>query len=231
MQNVEYVCGLHLSVAALSNIFTWYMYPLMTRVSYLVGNRSSGADSIQRYHLTSIGNLIVEMRRSYDRLISTMGLHMLVRWQLYIESVPWSLLTCIKLNTIHICLLHPQRIYPHDGCLRTPKMPPSNLILLNTPIGRFVQGLVLLKNNSNHNSNVMEVSFCYHPKSNELITTRLCTCHGSCAVVAWTKFVEISTTGMELQWSESIESELWWKTSAKKGVWTNMAVTQQTYDS
>ena len=45
-----------------------------------------GADSIKRYHLTSIGNPIVEIRRSYDRLISTMGFPILVRWHLYIES-------------------------------------------------------------------------------------------------------------------------------------------------
>ena len=36
--------------------------------------------------LTSIGNPIVELRRSYDRLISTMGFPTLVRWHLYIES-------------------------------------------------------------------------------------------------------------------------------------------------
>ena len=37
----------------------------------------------------SIGIPIVEMRRSYDRLISTMGFHLLVRWHLYIELSPW----------------------------------------------------------------------------------------------------------------------------------------------
>ena len=45
-----------------------------------------GPDSIQRCHLTSIGNPIVEIRRSYDRLISTMGFPLLVRWHLHIES-------------------------------------------------------------------------------------------------------------------------------------------------
>ena len=39
-----------------------------------------------RWHLTSIGNPIVGIRRSYDRLISTMGFPILVRWHLYIES-------------------------------------------------------------------------------------------------------------------------------------------------
>ena len=43
---------------------------------------------IKRYHLTSIGNPIVEIRRSYDRLISTLGFPILLRWHLYIESGP-----------------------------------------------------------------------------------------------------------------------------------------------
>ena len=51
---------------------------------------SQGADSIKRYHLTSIWNPIVEIRRSYDRLISTMGFPILVRWHFYIESGPKS---------------------------------------------------------------------------------------------------------------------------------------------
>ena len=50
-----------------------------------------GAESIKRCHLTSIGNPIVEIRRSYDRLISTMGFPILVRRHLYIESGPRSL--------------------------------------------------------------------------------------------------------------------------------------------
>ena len=68
--------------------------------------RDKGFDSIQRCHLTSIGNPIVEIRRiwichltiignpimkirrSDDRLISTMGFPILVRWHLYIETGP-----------------------------------------------------------------------------------------------------------------------------------------------
>ena len=42
----------------------------------------------KKCHLTSISNPIVEIRRSYDRLISTMGIPILVRWHLYIESCP-----------------------------------------------------------------------------------------------------------------------------------------------
>ena len=47
-----------------------------------------GSDSIKRCHLTSIGNPIVEIRRSYDRLISTMGFPIRVRQHLYIELGP-----------------------------------------------------------------------------------------------------------------------------------------------
>ena len=46
-----------------------------------------GSDSIQRWWcLTNIGNPIVEIRRPSDRLISTIGIPILVRWHLYIES-------------------------------------------------------------------------------------------------------------------------------------------------
>ena len=55
-----------------------------------------GPDSIKRCRLISIGNPIVEIRRSYDRLISTMGFPILVRWHLYIESGPWSLYVIIR---------------------------------------------------------------------------------------------------------------------------------------
>ena len=54
--------------------------------------RILGPDLIKRWHLTSIGNPIVEIRRSYDRLISTMGFPILVRCLLYIESAPWFML-------------------------------------------------------------------------------------------------------------------------------------------
>ena len=47
-----------------------------------------GVGSIQRCYLTSIGNPIVEIRQSYDRLISTMGFPTLIRWHIYIEPGP-----------------------------------------------------------------------------------------------------------------------------------------------
>ena len=45
---------------------------------------------IQNKCLTRIGNFIVEIRQSYDRLFSTMGFPILVRWHLHIESGPWA---------------------------------------------------------------------------------------------------------------------------------------------
>ena len=40
----------------------------------------------KKCYLTTLRNPIVEIRRSYNRLISTMGFPILVRWHLYIES-------------------------------------------------------------------------------------------------------------------------------------------------
>ena len=57
---------------------------------YLDAPNVLGPDSIKRCHLTSIGNPIVEIRRSYDRLISTMEFPIPVRRHLYIESGPWT---------------------------------------------------------------------------------------------------------------------------------------------
>ena len=61
-----------------------------------------GPDSILLCRLTSIGNSIVEIRRSYDRLISTMGFPILVRKHLYIESGPRSCPVYIFHNTSQI---------------------------------------------------------------------------------------------------------------------------------
>ena len=68
--------------------------------------KHQGADSIKRCNLTSIGNPIVEIRRSYDRLISTMGLPILVRWHLYIESGPRKL--CLKVQILKLSLDKPK---------------------------------------------------------------------------------------------------------------------------
>ena len=56
---------------------------------FVIDHSNQGAGSLLRCHLTSIGNPIVEIRRSYDRLISTMGFPILVRQHLYIETGPW----------------------------------------------------------------------------------------------------------------------------------------------
>ena len=50
-----------------------------------------GADSLWRCHLASIGIPTVEIRQSYDCLISTMGFP-IQRQHLYIESRPWQLM-------------------------------------------------------------------------------------------------------------------------------------------
>ena len=71
-------------------VFTHILTVITLRYAY--PRRHLGPDSIYRWHLTSIGNPIVEIRRSYDRLISTMGFPMLVRRHLYIESGPWLVL-------------------------------------------------------------------------------------------------------------------------------------------
>ena len=55
--------------------------------SFLTSSKT-GAESIQICHLTSVGNPIMDIRRFYGRLISTMGFPILVRRDLYIESGP-----------------------------------------------------------------------------------------------------------------------------------------------
>ena len=76
----------HWSYHSLAQIY-WYNYNDRVQVKSFQYDHL-GADSIKRCHLTSIWSLIVEIRRSYDRLISTMGFPILVRRHLYIESGP-----------------------------------------------------------------------------------------------------------------------------------------------
>ena len=63
-------------------------YTRFDKAWLITRSHNQGPDSIERCYLTSIGNPIVEIRRSYDRLISTMGFPIPVRWYLYIESGP-----------------------------------------------------------------------------------------------------------------------------------------------
>ena len=71
-----------------------------------------GPDSIQRCCLTNIGNPIVEIRPSKDRLISTMGFPILARRYLYIESGPdvvlqeYFGLIIRKFNVVAVCSIH-----------------------------------------------------------------------------------------------------------------------------
>ena len=96
--------------------YQWYIH--------FMGNKL-GPDSIKRCHLTSIGNPIVEIRRSYDRLISTMGFPIPVRRHLYIESGPWCLIweiTC-------------QNEIPYPNCVMPLRLHQSSLITWSTEVG------------------------------------------------------------------------------------------------
>ena len=49
-------------------------------------------------------------------------------------------------------------------------------------------GAHFISNFFHHNSNLMEISFYFHPNTNEVIPLKFCTWHNSCAVVACAKF-------------------------------------------
>ena len=53
-----------------------------------ISQDNQGPDSISRWHLTSIGDTIADIKRSLDSLISRMEFPILVRRHLYIESGP-----------------------------------------------------------------------------------------------------------------------------------------------
>ena len=72
-----------------------------------VATRTGGRFNTKIYR---IGNPIVEIRRSYDRLISTTGFPILVR-HLYIESGPWR----IALYFISILVREPRDLVGHLG--------------------------------------------------------------------------------------------------------------------
>ena len=80
----------------LQNVW-WFNKPSKLSFSWLCNHQ--GPDSIKICHLTSIGNPIVEIRRSKDRLISTMGFPILVRCHLYIESGPSTF--SVDWHTVH----------------------------------------------------------------------------------------------------------------------------------
>ena len=107
-----------------------------------------GGNSILRCRLTSKGNPIVEILRSQDRLISTMGFPILVRWHLYIESGP-SLLWC---RDAHSDWIHSERPNGVSKCLLLTGIEhserPSGVskCLLLTVIEHIVKDLVELLN-------------------------------------------------------------------------------------
>ena len=102
-QNTDYILNntlifdscLQLSGGDTCQIWMWFKEPDMYfwKIKNFLNREinGQGPDSIQRCRLTSTGNLIVEIRRSHDRLISTMGVPILVRRHLYIESGPRAL--------------------------------------------------------------------------------------------------------------------------------------------
>ena len=76
-----------------------------------------GADSIKGCHLTSIGNPIVEIRRSYDRLISTMGFPILLRWHLFINQGPDYLISMLFYSQIPaLCSTIASMVFSFERC-------------------------------------------------------------------------------------------------------------------
>ena len=70
---------------------------------------------VVRYKYVSIGKPVVDIRPSHDRLISTTGFPILVRWHFYIESYQYR-----KSHYRHKTLLRP--FYLHNGISCADKM-------------------------------------------------------------------------------------------------------------
>ena len=77
-------CEFH-RVVQVNAIYWSFVYCICYK---MYGLSKQGPDSIKRCHLTSIGNPIVEIRRPYDLLISTIGFPIPVRRHLCIELGP-----------------------------------------------------------------------------------------------------------------------------------------------
>ena len=71
---------------ALSDNFDNFANRLLWNIYHIPQGISSWPPIQYKDHLTRIGNPMVEIRWSYDCLISTMGFPILVRWHIYIES-------------------------------------------------------------------------------------------------------------------------------------------------
>ena len=80
-----------LSVVLMLHVLVFVYFPLIT----LLRGGGQGPDLISYQYR----NTIVEIRRSYNRLISTMGFHILLKYQLYIESGPSAINLLIRCNS------------------------------------------------------------------------------------------------------------------------------------
>ena len=108
------------AISLSKQIFSKYIFINANRFTY-VGNRFiKNRAPIQydvsiRWHLTSIGNPIVEIRQSYDRLIPTMGFPILVRRHLYIETGSRSLVPLDLNFMLGSYAFSPQAATDHHG--------------------------------------------------------------------------------------------------------------------
>ena len=75
------------------NIKKKFVFSIISPPHQFFGN--NGWINIKMPSYQYIGNPIVEIRRSYDHLISTMGFPLLVRQHLYIESGPRRFMICL----------------------------------------------------------------------------------------------------------------------------------------
>ena len=134
---------------------------------------SQGPDSIKRSHLTSIGNPIVEIRRSYDRLISTIGFPIPVRWHLYIESGPWylpfhwlvsSLMPCTLIPTISYMLSREYRavsnrysrlLFTSEDCLWANLRVQEQSMNMTAWISKHIQLFVITRSFSKSNNGII----------------------------------------------------------------------------
>ena len=104
----------------------WFRYWLVSELNRccLFVNWAQGPDSIQRCHLTSNGNPVVEMRRSKDRLSPTMGFPILIRFKKKIFQ--------IYLNRVN----HSVTLFFHGALLQSKIYRYKEHIYIYTPINR-----------------------------------------------------------------------------------------------
>ena len=81
-------CAMSTAVLGAIDEFHKSKFKIIVKHDYSVHRGITTGVPIWWCSLTSIGNLIVEIRQSYDCLISTMRFPLLVKWYLHIESRP-----------------------------------------------------------------------------------------------------------------------------------------------